>query len=147
MPRNEDPGPPLLAEEEFCPYAAPTRGEILRAILVGALMVLTGSVAQLAAALITQRVWGLVTVGVGIITGFAVHEAAGRHRSVLVGAVAAGSTLGASLIGYGFYWIPLLPRTVDRTVTLYHLIMLGLGLFIAYLLSGPRIGSDDPEHF
>ena len=138
-----DPGPPLVAGEESCPQDPPTRGEFTRAITIAGIATLCGAAAQFLASLATQRVWGFVTVLFGVVIGLLVNWAAGRHRSVSLGIVAAVATLGAALFGYSLLWLPFVTPPVNRSLTWFHLIMLGVGLFIAYLLAGPRTEQRD----
>lgn len=140
-----DPGPPLTAEPEYCPDDLPTGLECARGAFIATMAALLGGGLQLTASLLTHRVWGLTTVLVGLGIGVAVYFAAGRHRSRKLGLIASGATLLSAAMGYGLTWLPLVDPAISRTADWYYLIMLGLGLFIAYQMAGPRPGAADEE--
>ncbi len=135
-----DPGPPMLIQPEYCATDAPTRSEYVRASATAAAAVVVGAVGWLGTALITQRIWGVVIVALGIMIGFAVHWAAGRHRSLYMGLMAAGATLLGPVIGYALLWLPFISPRLDRSVRWSHFVMLAVGSLIAYLLAGKRSG-------
>jgi len=138
MSRHINPGPPLLIQPEYCATDPPTRLEYVKALATAAVTVAVGSITLMATALITQRVWGVVIVALGIVIGFAIHWAAGRHRSMYIGLIAVGATLLGPLIGYAMLWLPVISHPIDRTVNLSQPSMLALGSLIAYLLTGQR---------
>lgn len=143
MSRPIDPGPPLLIPPEYCATDFPTRSEYLRAGATAAAAVAIGALGSMGTALITQRIWGVVIVALGILIGFAIHWAAGRHRSLYLGLMAVGATLLGPLIGYALLWLPFTAPNLDRSVTWSHLGMMVVGSFIAYLLSGQRLSSQN----
>ncbi len=138
MGNRLDPGPPLTAGEEYCATESPSGTEYAKASLVALLLAATGAGVCFGVALATHRLWGVMVVVVGVMIGLAVHHAAGRHRSGALGGIAAGATMIASLAGYSLLWLPFVSPTVDRSLSWVHLVMIGLGLFIAFLMAGPR---------
>lgn len=144
MGKPLDPGPPLTAGEEFCPDEPPSAHEYWRASFAAMALgtVLAGGWFVVAVA--TQRLWGVIVVLIGIALGLTVHRAAGRHRSYVMGAIAAGATLLAGILGYILLWMPFVSASVDRRIEWYHPLMLVLALFVAYRLAGPRATDDTP---
>ena len=139
MNRPLDPGPPLTPAEEFCESDAPSSGEYVRAIGAALAVLAVGAGAWVGIGLLTHRQWGFTAVFLGVAAGWLVHRAAGRHRSRAIGVVAAVSAVLAAATGYGLLWLPqLAPIAVDRHLSWYHLLMAGVGGFVAYRLAGPR---------
>lgn len=138
MSNRLDPGPPLTAGDEFFACAAPTTAEYVKASLVAFLLAAFGAGTSLLVTIATHRVIGVVLVAVGVVIGLAVHRAAGRHRSSAMGAIAAGATMLAASMGYGLLWLPFVSPELSRSLSLVNLATIGLGLFIAFLLAGPR---------
>lgn len=135
-----NPGPPLLIEPEYCACDLPTRSEYIRAGFSAILAVALGAVALIVSTLATYRLWGVVIVIGGIVNGFLVYWAAGRHRSLATGLMAVGATLLGPLIGYVLLWLPTVSPEVDRALTWSHLVLTVVGCFVAYLLSGQKPG-------
>lgn len=143
MTRPLDPGPPLTAGDEPCLDAPPTGGEYARAAVIAALASLVGAGGWFLTALVTHRLWGVVSVVIGVVVGMAVHQAAGRHRALALGAIAAAATLAASGVGYALLWLPIVPPAVNRQFTWYQLAVIAIGALISFLLAGPRTGPGD----
>jgi len=144
MSRPLDPGPPLLIQPEYCATDSPTRSEYMRAGLTAVAAIGVGALGSMGTALATQRIWGVVIVALGILIGFAIHWAAGRHRSVYLGLVAVCATVLGPVIGYAMLWLPFASPTLDRSLTWSHLGMMVVGSLIAYLLAGQ--GSSPKNH-
>lgn len=138
MSKPLDPGPPLLIQPEYCATDSPTRSEYLRAGVTAVAAVAIGALGSMGTAVATQRIWGVVIVALGILIGFGIHWAAGRHRSLYLGLMAVGATLLGPLIGYALLWLPFTSPHLDRSVTWAHLGTLVVGGIIAYLLAGQR---------
>ncbi len=139
MSDQRNPGPPLLPEDEFCACQAPSTREYVRAAATGLGSLLAGAGAWLLVTLLMQRVSGAAFVLIGWGIGWAVHRAAGRHRSPALGFVAAGSSLFASLLGFALLWLPAMGRVpLSRRLTWYELVMIALGALVAYGQAAPR---------
>lgn len=132
------PGPPLQIEDEPCAHGPPSGRDYLRAATAILVVGAVGVAFQLTAALITHRVWGLATVIIGVLSGVAVHYRAGRRRSWQLGLMAAVGTLISGGLSYAFAWLPIITPSPGDPVDWYYVAMLGLGVFIAFLLAGPR---------
>lgn len=138
MPTDLNPGPPLLAEDEFCPCQPPGAAQYLKAAAAAVAAALAGGPLWVAASLSTRELRGFPLILIGLGAGWLIHMAAGRLRSVWLGALAVVATLGAAATGYALLWLPLLdPRLIDRNLSWYHLAMAGLAAFVAYRMSGP----------
>lgn len=143
MGNSLNPGPPLTAAPEFCACEPPTTWENVKAAGAALLIACLGAGAQLLVAVTTGRLWVVTTVVVGGVAGWLVNRAAGRHRSVLVGAFAAGGTLLGAAAGYGLLWLPALGVTnLARTAPWYYLALAVLGGFVAYRLASPKTSAD-----
>lgn len=144
MNKPLDPGPPLTPEEEYCAHDPPTGAETAKAIGVAALSVLAGGISWFVIALATQRLWSFVTVGIGVLTGLAMYRAAGRHRSQALGIIAGVATTLASGVGYALLWLPFVrDLPVDKQLSWGHLIMLCVGIFAAYRITGPQATNNE----
>jgi len=142
--RPLDPGPPLTPDPEFCSCEPPSGTEYAKASGMTVLAVLLGGLGWFLVVLVTQRLWGFTTVIVGVAAGWAINQAAGRHRSVTLGAMSAGATLFAAATGYALLWLPFVGGMgIDRQLSWYDLIMSGLGCFVAYRLAGPKAKAND----
>lgn len=141
--RRDTPGPPLLAEPEFCSTAAPSPGGYARASLFGLLASLGGGMLWFMVMHATGRLWGIMGVGLGVGCGLAVHQGAYRLRSKWTGVIGVVCTaLGLSLR----YYLLVRPDTLSRWVSsrpeLSHLPWLDLlftilALGASYRTAGP----------
>ena len=139
MSDRPNPGPPLVAEDEFCACQPPTTKEYLKASGASLLVILAGAGAWLGLVLLLQRIPGLAGVLSGPVAGWAVHRAAGRHRSLGLGILAAASSVLVSVVGFALLWLPIFARLkLPRQLGWYDLIMIALGALAAYSLAGPR---------
>ncbi|MFZ5816132.1 MAG: hypothetical protein ACOY93_12605 [Bacillota bacterium] len=139
MTDRPNPGPPLTVEKEFCACEAPSAVEYLKAGAACLIAGLAGAVAWLGLVLLLQRISGIAAVLIALGAGWAVHRAAGRHRSLALGLLAAASSLLASLGGFGLLWLPAFARLpLPRQLDWYQLSMIGLGALVAFSLAGPR---------
>lgn len=139
MSDRSNPGPPLVAEEEFCACQPPSAAEYLKASVTAVAVLLAGAGLWLGTVLLFQRISGMASVLIALGAGWAVHRAAGRHRSLLMGILAAAGGVLAPLLGFAMLWMPLfrdwkLPRQLDW----YQLAMIGLGALVAFGVAGPR---------
>jgi hypothetical protein len=133
----------LTPGDEFCKCEPPTGWENIKAVAAALGTAAVGAAAQFGVTLATGRVWDISTIAIGGLVGWLVHQAAGRHRSVLIGAVAAGATALACGAGYGLLWLPSLHRAaVAQAVGWFYLPMVALGGFVAYRLAGPITSSE-----
>jgi hypothetical protein len=139
MGNHMDPGPPLISGDEFCPDDPPTGMETLRAVGTALLVVILGGAGWFVVVLATQRLWGVVMVLVGGLSGYFINQAAGRHRSLTLGLLAGGATLCASALGYGLLFLPFVDGTViNRSLDWTDLIKLAVAMFLAYRLAGAK---------
>ncbi|MFZ5825242.1 MAG: hypothetical protein ACOY94_13080 [Bacillota bacterium] len=139
MSDRPNPGPPLVAEDEFCACQPPTAKEYLKASGASLLVILAGASAWLGLVLLLQRIPGLAGVLTGPVAGWAIHRAAGRHRSLALGILAAASSVLVSVVGFALLWLPLFSRLkLPRQLGWYDLVMITLGALAAYSLAGPR---------
>jgi hypothetical protein len=140
---RETPGPPLLAEPEYCATAAPTASEYLRAAGAGFLAAVTGGLLLFLAAVATNRLWGILAVAIGLACGLAVHRGASRLRSVGLGVLAAICTAAGLGFGYLLLFHPQLLTLltgawpVTGALRWFDLLFNGAALFIAYRTAGP----------
>lgn len=98
--RRDTPGPPLMAEPEYCATAAPSLGGYARGILFGLLTGTGGGAIWFVLVDKTRPQWGLVALGLGLACGHAVHHGAHRLRSKGTGVIASVCTLLGLLFGY-----------------------------------------------
>lgn len=139
MSDRRNPGPPLTAEEEFCACQPPTTGEYVRAFGAAFLLLIAGAGLWLGLVLLFQRISAASAVPIAAGVGWAIHRAAGRHRSLALGILAAVSAILATLAGFALLWLPAFARLpLARQLDWYHLAMLGLGALFAFSLAGPR---------
>lgn len=139
MSDRRDPGPPLIAEEEFCACQPPSTMEYVKGSSAALLALVAGAVVWLGLVLLLQRISGLAAVLIALGTGWLVHRAAGRHRSAGLGIVAGAASVLASLLGFALLWLPYFDRwNLPRQLDWYQLSMIGLGALVAYGLAGPR---------
>lgn len=139
MSNRRDPGPPLVAEEEFCASQPPGASEYIKASGAALAALLGGAVIWVGLVLLVQQVSGFTALLVALGTGWLVHRAAGRHRSVGLGIIAAVSSVLAVLLGFALLWLPLFDRMkLPRQLDWYQVSMLVLGAVAAYHLAGPR---------
>lgn len=144
MSNHFRPGPPLRPEDEFCACEPPTSFEYVKAAGTAFLILLLGSAGWFGVVLATQRLWGFTTVLIGLFAGWAIHRAAGSHRSLWLGIIGGVTTMLATAAGYGLLWLPMLADApIDRQFSWYDLIMIGLGAFVAYRLAGPKPTAKD----
>lgn len=144
MSNHFDPGPPLKPEDEFCACQPPSGAEYAKAAGAALLTVLIGGAGWFGVVLATHRLWGFTTVLVGLAAGWAVNKAAGSHRSLSLGLIGGVATVLATVCGYVLLYLPsLAERPVDRQFSWYDLIMVGLGVFMAYRLAGPKPKAKD----
>ncbi|HWI60852.1 MAG TPA: hypothetical protein VNT75_03340 [Symbiobacteriaceae bacterium] len=144
MSNHFTPGPPLKPEDEFCACEPPSGGEYAKAVGAAFLIVLLGGGGWFGVVLATHRLWGFTTVLVGLAAGWAVNRAAGSHRSPSLGIIGGVATVLATFCGYLLLWLPMLGEApLDRELSWYDLIMIGLGAFVAYRLSGPKPKSNN----
>lgn len=139
MSDQSNPGPPLVAEDEFCACQPPSTAEYLKASAAAVAVLLVGAGLWLGVVLLFQRISGMSSVLIALGAGWVVHRAAGRHRSVVMGILAAASGVLAPLLGFVMLWMPFfsnwkLPRQLDW----YQLAMIGLGALVAFGVAGPR---------
>jgi hypothetical protein len=133
--RKPNPGPPLAPVDEFCACQAPSGMEYLRAGGTALLVVLLGAGAIAGAALLSGQTWSVLTALVGLGLGLAVHRAAGLHRSVWLGVIAAAGTGLAT--GVGYLSLTLSGSRISWGVAWTHLLMVAVGALVAYRLAGP----------
>lgn len=134
-----NPGPPLDPGEEYCEADAPSGVEKARAVGAALLVTLAAAGSILLIGLVTGRTWAFAALVVGVAQGWAVNNAANRHRSRFLGIVAAGATFFSHAAGYLLLWLPLEAlQKVSRSLSWYDLVMIGISVFVAYRLSGPR---------
>lgn len=139
MSDRPNPGPPLIVQDEFCACQPPTAKEYLKASGAALLIILAGAGAWLGLVLLLQRISSLAGVLIALSAGWAIHRAAGRHRSLALGLLAAASSVLAPLAGFALLWLPGFSRLkVPRQLDWYHLIMLALSALAAYSMTGPR---------
>lgn len=137
------PGPPLLAESEYCATAAPTVAEYARASALGLLASLGGGGIWYGTVLVTGRLWGILAVGMGLLCGLAVHYGATRHRSVALGVMAAGYSAVGLGLGYLLLFYPHLLAGLIEThppmgrLRWFDLLFASAALFLAYRTAGP----------
>lgn len=140
---RESPGPPLLMDPEYCPQSDPTAAEYAHAAAMGLLAALGGSAVWFLMVLATGRLWGILSMGMGLLCGWTVHQAAARHRSVGTGVLASAYTALGLGLGHWLLFNPnLLARLVQAPAAVEALrwfdLLFGLGaLFIAYRTAGP----------
>lgn len=134
--RRPNPGPPLAPADEFCACQAPSSKEYLKAGGVALLVICFGAGAIIGAALLSGQTWSVLTALVGAGVGWSVNRAAGRHRSVWLGVIAAAATGLAAGVGY------LALRWTDSPIIWglpwTHLLMVSAGALVAYRLAGPN---------
>lgn len=136
-PRN--PGPPLIAEEEFCPCEPPGTAAYVWASGAALVALLGGAAAWLGLVLLLRTISGFTALLIAVGTGWLVHRAAGRHRSRALGIMAAAASLLAVLAGFAMLWLPLFaPMELPRQLDWYQIGMLVLGALVAYHWAGPR---------
>jgi hypothetical protein len=75
---------------------------------------------------------------IALAAGWAIQAAAGRHRTIALGIIAAVATLVAAAAGYLLLHLP----AVNRPAAGWHLngydfIMAGVAAFVAFRLAGP----------
>lgn len=139
MSDRPNPGPPLIAQDEFCACQPPTAKEYLKASAAALLIIVAGAGAWLGLVLLLQRISSLAGVLIALAAGWVIHRAAGRHRSLALGILAAACSVLAPLLGFTLLWLPIFSRLkLPRQLHWYHLIMLALGALAAYGVAGPR---------
>lgn len=139
MSDRSNPGPPLIAQEEFCACQPPTIREYLRAAAASALIVLAGAGVWIGLVLLLHRISGVTGLLIAVCAGWLIHRAAGRHRSLSLGILAATSSVLACLVGFALLWLPIFSRLIlPRQLAWYHLIMFAMGALVAYGMAGPR---------
>lgn len=144
MSNRYDPGPPLKPEEEFCACEPPSDTEYVKAAATAFLLTMVGGGTWFAVVLLTHRQWGFTTVLIGLAAGWAINQAAGKHRSIMLGVFGSLATVFATFGGYLLLWLPFVREgTVDRSFSLYDFLMIGLGAFMAYRLAGPKPRAKD----
>lgn len=137
VPQN--PGPPLTAGDEYCACAPPTAAEYAKAAGIAFLIAIGGVAACLGLALLTARLWSVTSVVVGVCAGLAIYRAAGRHRSVGLGIMAACTTILTAVTGYALLWLPVFNRTaVNRELTWYHIAIVAAASIMAYGFTGGK---------
>jgi hypothetical protein len=138
--RKPNPGPPLAPEEEFCACQLPSGLEYLKASGVTLLLLLVGAGAVFGTALLSGRTWSFLNPLLGLVLGLAVNWAAGHHRSVWLGLIAAGGTGLATGVGYlallGWQHGP-----ISWGLPWSHVVMIAVGGLVAYRLAGPNAAS------
>lgn len=139
MGNHLQPGPPLIPGEEFCACETPSHVEYLKAVGSALLVMLLGAGGWSGMTVATGRIWSFTTVLLGMAAGWAVHRAAGRHRSRALGIIAGAAAILAVIVGYALLWAPFvrLP-SAGWPLGWYDLFMAGLGAFIAFRLAGPK---------
>ena len=144
MGKPFDPGPPLTPEPEFCECEPPSGLEYAKAVGMAGAAVLLGGLGWFGVVLATQRLWGFTTVVIGVVAGWAINRAAGRHRSIGLGIIGGVATVFAAITGYSLLWLPFVSGIgVDRQLSWYDMVMGGLGSFVAYRLAGPKAKAKD----
>jgi hypothetical protein len=139
MSDRSNPGPPLVAGEEYCACQAPSAMEYLRACAATLLVLVAGAGAWLGHVLLLQTISGITAVLIAVGAGWLVHRAAGRHRSLGMGILAAAGSVLACLGGFALLWLPAFSRlTFPRHLGWYHLSMMALGALVAFGMAGPR---------
>lgn len=139
MPKSLNPGPPLTPEPEFCESDPPDGLAYAKAIGVAFLMLIGGGVAWFSVAVITQRLWAVTTVVLGIVAGWAINRTTAGRRSLSLGVMAGAATVLAAAVGYIMLWLPLTGTAkIDKSLSWYDLVMGGLGAFVAYRFAGPK---------
>lgn len=141
MSDPRSPGPPLVVEKEFCASEPPTTAENLRAGGAALVALVAGAVLWLGLVLLLQKISSLTPLLIAVGAGQLVHRAAGRHRSVALGILAAASSLLAVLGGFALLWLPFFERLkFPRQLDWYQIAIMVLGALVAYHLAGPRQG-------
>lgn len=136
---NPNPGPPLSPSDEFCACQAPSSKEYLKAGGVALLLIGFGAGVIIGAALLSGQTWSFLTALVGAGIGWAVNRAAGRHRSVWLGVIAAAGTGLAA--GVGYLALSLSSSQIIWGLPWTHPLMVSAGALVAYRLAGPNAGS------
>lgn len=137
--RNPNPGPPLTPTDEFCACQAPSGREYLQAGGVAFVLICFGAGLIIGTALLSGQTWSVLTALVGAGTGWAVNRAAGRHRSVWLGVIAAvGTGLAA---GVGYLALGLIGNPITWGLPWAHPLMVAAGALVAYRLAGPNAES------
>jgi hypothetical protein len=137
--RKPNPGPPLTPADEFCACQTPSGLEYLRAGGVALLVICFGAGVLIGAALLSGQTWSVLTTILGAGLGWSVNRAAGRHRSVWLGVIAAASTLVAT--GIGYLSLRYTGSPITWGVPWAHLLMVAIGAGLAYRLAGPSAAS------
>lgn len=144
MGKPLDPGPPLTPADEFCACEPPSTMEYVKAAAIATLAVIGGAGGWFAVALVARRLLAFPSVLIGAVAGWAIHQVAGRHRSVALGAMAAAATVFAATFGYSLLWMPFVHQPAGSWgLSGYDFLMAGVGGFVAYRLAGPRGRSRD----
>lgn len=139
MPYDPDPGPPPRAEEEFCACQPPSTAEYIRASAAASAWIVLGGGLWLGLTLLLQQTSALTSMLIALSPGWIIHWAAGRHRSLALGILAAVAGAGACLAGFGLLWLPALGRLpIPRQLDWYHLSLLGLGLLAGFGKVAPK---------
>lgn len=136
---NPNPGPPLTPADEFCACQPPSGKEYLQAGGVALLVICFGAGVIIGAALLSGQTWSVLTALVGAGIGWAVNRAAGRHRSVWLGVIAAAGTGLAA--GAGYLALSLIGNPITWGLPWTHLLMISAGALVAYRLAGPNAES------
>lgn len=136
---SSNPGPPLTPADEFCACQAPSGKEYLKAGGVALLVICFGAGLIIGAALLSGQTWSVLTAVVGATIGWAVNRAAGRHRSVWLGVIAAAGTGLAA--GFGYLALSFSGSPIIWGLPWTHLLMIGAGALVAYRLAGPNAAS------
>ncbi|MGE5672858.1 MAG: hypothetical protein ACM3XM_03100 [Mycobacterium leprae] len=142
MSKPLNPGPPLVAGDEFCPDAPPTIAGYIKASLAALLVVAAGAAASLALALYTGHFYAAVVAVTGLFAGWFIRLAADCRRSLVLGIMAASTTLCSLVGGYGLLLLPLVNAgaTTITSAPWSYLLSTAAGLFLAYRIAGPRYG-------
>ena len=144
MHNSETPGPPLLAEPEFCATAAPSPGQYLQATLLGAGTSVGSGLLWFFIVLVTGRFWGILAIAVGLACGLGVHRGASRHRSILLGVLAGAYTAFGLGLGYFLLFHPelfsgwLSVKPTPSPVRWFDLLFAGASILLAYRMAGPQ---------
>lgn len=144
--RPLNPGPPLVADPEYCASEPPSDLDFVRALLIGGLGSLVATAGYFAVVVISGQLWSVIPVIAGAGLGLLVNRAANGHRSLSLGLIAAGLTLLASLLGYGLLWLPMVADYIPRSIAWYHPVTLAIGIFLAYRSAGPKLFSKPPAN-
>lgn len=138
MGKPLDPGPPLTAADEFCACEAPGTGAYVKAAGTAVVISMIGAGAWGGLAVTFGKVLAVPTVLIALAAGWSVQAAAGRHRSIALGIIAAVATLAAAAAGYLLLQLPAVhPPAGGWHLNLYDFIMAGVATFLAFRVAGP----------